>query len=888
MSDPIGSFSGLSSGVQWRDLVDQIMSIETSRRLVPLQNRRTLAQSRIDAWSKYQSLVTRFRDTARALRDSSAFAAFTVAGGTSTVSGRTLVTATAGAGANPGTHTVEVLGLARSNKLSGNIVASASTALAISGEFAVNGQKVTVAAGDTLAQVRDKVNALNAGTNATGVTASILTTGATQHRLILTADQTGARGVEVVDDAAGTLQALGVVDGTKSLHIGSSGGAESHYVPSATAAIATMLGVSWPPPATIEIGGRTITVDLSVDSLSAIAARIAAAGGNANVLTETVQGKTTHRLVTSDTVSASTTDGQRTLEVLGFVRSGRGAIAQQVQSENTYSDGSGTAATTATLLGDLRVAGNALGLVAGDTIAIQGTRGDGSAVSLSLTVGAGDTVQTLLTRINDATSGFGAGSRPASASVSGGKIVLTDGTSGDSQLALSLTATRAADGSVVNLGRQLTATVGRQREVTVGADAVARVDGVVIQRASNTFSDAIAGVTLSLQQAEAGTTTTLTFGRDVPGIGQRLKDVATAYNDLVKFRAEQQKEQSPLRNNSTLRGSISSFTDQLLSDVSGLTGSFKRAGVAGLALQADGSLTLDETVLGSTLTNNFADVVTLFTTGATSTNSSLSYFTSTPKSKPGTYAVDITQAATVATTTGTGFSGTYVDDGTADTLTITDASSGITGNISLDNGDTIDTIVTKLNTLFTTSRMSLQASKSGNELVLTGTRHGSAASFTVAYTAGGADGSAQLGIAAATYAGLDVAGTIGGLAATGSGQVLTGASGGLTEGLSLNYTDTATGAVGSVNFTLGISGMLANAAEAVIDPNGGIEAQTEALEASMRELQTRADTVQQSLDRRRQLLVRQFVEMERAISRIQAQGTSISSFITSLQAAAQS
>jgi flagellar hook-associated protein 2 len=887
MSDPIGSFSGLSSGVQWRDLVDQIMSIETQRRLRPVQDRRTLAQSRVDAWGRYQSLVTKFRDSSRALRDNSAFASFSVSGGTSAASGRTLVTATAGAGANPGTHSVEVLGLARANKLSGSIVASTSTALGVSGEFAVNGQAVTVVAGDTLAQVRDKVNALNAGGNATGVTASILTTGSTQHRLILSADQTGARGIELVDDAAGTLQALGVVDGTKSLFIGSSGGAESNHVSSATAAVATMLGVSGPPPSTIVIGGRAIAVDLTVDSLSVIAARIAAAGGNASVLTETQQGKTTHRLVTSDTVTATTIDGQRTLEVLGFVRAGRGSVAQEVQSENTYTDAGGGNAVAATLLSDLRVSGNALGLVAGDTIAIQGKRGDGSAVSTSLTIGATDTLQTLVTRINDATMGFGAGTRPATASIVGGRIVLTDGTAGDSQLALSLTATRVADGSVVNLGRQLTSTIGRQREVATGADALARVDGVVVQRNTNTFSDAIAGVTLSLQQAEVGTTTTLTLNRDVPSIAQRLKDVATAYNELFKFRAEQQKEKSPLRNNATLRGTLGSLTDQLLNDVSGLTGSFKRAGMAGLSLQSDGTLKLDEAVLGAALTNRFADVLSLFTTGATSTNSALSFFTSSPKSQPGAYAVDITQAAAVASTTGTGFSGTYVDDGIADTLSITDASSGISGNISLANGDTIDTIVTKLNTLFATSRMSLQASKSGNELVLSGTRHGAAASFTVAYTAGGTDGTTQLGMTAATYAGLDVTGTIGGLVAVGSGQVLTGGQGGATEGLSLNYTGTALGAVGSVNFTLGVSGMLSNAAESIVDPNGGIQAQTEALDTSMRELQTRADTVQQSLDRRRQQLVKQFVEMERAISRIQAQGTSLSSFITSLQPARQ-
>lgn len=887
MSDPIGSFSGLSSGIQWRDMVDQIMALDKQRRLDPITARQTLAKSRQDAWSTYQGLVTKFRDAARAVRDSASFAQFSVSGGTSAASGRTLVTASASAGAAPGTYAVEVLDLARANKLSGAIVSSASTPLGVSGEFAVNGQKVTVAATDTLAMVRDKINALNAGANATGVTASVLSTGSTQHRLVLTADNTGERGIELIDDSAGTLNTLGIVDSTKTLNVGSDGGAQSYRVSSAVAAVATMLGVSFPPPSTIEIGGRVITVDLSVDSLSSIAAKIMAAGGNATVVSETAGGKTDHRLVTSDTVSASTADGQRTLEILGFMKNSRSGEGQVVTSENTYQGPGGVNATAATLLTALQVGGNALGIVAGDTITIGGKRGDGSAVSVSLTVGASDTLQTLVNKINDATSGFGAGARAATASIANGKLVLTDGTVGDSQLALSLTGTRAVDGSTINLGRQLTSTVGRQREVVRGTDAQVRVDGVVVQRRSNTITDALGGITLNLQQAEVGTTTSLTVERDVAAITKQLGDVASAYNDLLKFRTEQSKDNAPLLRNATLRGSIASFTNQLLSDVSGLTGSLKRAGNAGLSLQSDGTLKLDANALKTALETGFADVVNLFSTGATSTNGSLSYFVSTAKSIPGTYAVDITAAATVPAVSGSGFSGTYADDGTADTLTITDSTSGTSGSISLANGDTIDTIVTKLNTLFTTSKMAVTASKNGNDLVLTGSRYGSGATFTVAYTAGGTDGTAQLGIAAATIAGTDVAGTIGGLAATGSGQVLTGNQGGLTEGLALTWTGTATGAVGSVNFTLGVAGMLGNAADLVLDPNGGIEAQHDALDANITDLKTRADTVQQSLDRRRAALVKQFVEMERAISKINSQATSLTSFINSFQQSSQ-
>jgi flagellar hook-associated protein 2 len=180
--------------------------------------------------------------------------------------------------------------------------------------------------------------------------------------------------------------------------------------------------------------------------------------------------------------------------------------------------------------------------------------------------------------------------------------------------------------------------------------------------------------------------------------------------------------------------------------------------------------------------------------------------------------------------------------------------------------------------------MQLSASNVGGQVVITGSRYGSAASFTTAYTPGGADGTAQLGIAANTYAGTDVAGTIGGLAATGAGLILTGAAGGPTEGLGITYSGTAIGAVGEFTFTLGVSGMLYNAADVIGRPGGVITSQNEVIERTINDIKGRADTVQQSLDRRRQALIRQFVEMERAISQIQAQGGAITNFLSQLQA----
>ncbi len=881
MSNPIGSVSGLSSGIQWRDLVDQIMQLETQRRLDPLTTAKSLEQSRSDAWGSWQSLATKFRDATSAVRDATAFAQFKTSGGISDTTSRTLLTASASTSAAPGTFGVEVLDLARANKLSGGIQASATATLGITGEFAVNGKNVSVTASDTLSTLRDRINSLNSGANPTGITASVLSTGGNQHRLVLTATRTGAAGIELVDDAAGTLQSLGFTDATRTLNLDAAGGAQTFKVSSATAAVAAMLGVTMPAPSTITIGGRTISVDLTVDSLSSIAAKIAAAGGVASVTPETADGVTGFRLTTNDTVSASTADGQRTLDVLGFIKSGRSGVAQVLKSDNTFTDASDATATATTLLTDLKVGGNALAIVAGDTFTLQGARGDGTTVNLSFVVGAGDTLQTLVTKLNDVTSGYGAGSRTAAASIVGGQLVMNDNTAGDSQLSLSMSVSQLV-GGVVALGKVTAATIGRQREVIAGSDARVAVDGVVIRRSSNTISDALAGVTLNLQQAEVGTVTTLTIARDDDAVVKSVGEVATAYNALLKFRADQAKVGAALFNSPTLRASMATLTNSLLSPVIGAPSSYSRASIAGLSLQKDGTLLLDASAFKTALATNIIDVTTLFASSGSASNSTVSFYSSTDKTVPGSYGVDITAAATTPTVSGAGFSGTYADDGTPDTMTVTDSSTGKTTSVQLANGDTIAMIVARLNAAFSSDKQTITASKNGNDLVLTGAQYGSSSTITTAFTAGGTDGTAQLGIAAGTVTGGNVAGTIGGLLATGSGQVLSGVAAGPTEGLSLRYSGSTLGNQGTISFVLGVSGALYNAADLIARAGGTVSTQQEGLTKRVADLQTRADTVTQALERRRTALTAQFIAMEVALSRIQAQGSAITNYLSAL------
>jgi flagellar hook-associated protein 2 len=113
---------------------------------------------------------------------------------------------------------------------------------------------------------------------------------------------------------------------------------------------------------------------------------------------------------------------------------------------------------------------------------------------------------------------------------------------------------------------------------------------------------------------------------------------------------------------------------------------------------------------------------------------------------------------------------------------------------------------------------------------------------------------------------------------------LTGGTGFDTEGLVVKYSGTATGDMGTVTFMQGAAGALFIAADAIArSGDGAVATQQDSIQRTITSLTTRADTVQQILDRRKELLVNQFTAMEAAIAKIQTQGAAITNFVKSLQ-----
>ncbi|MBL0938554.1 MAG: flagellar filament capping protein FliD [Gemmatimonadaceae bacterium] len=597
MTTPL-NFGGLSSGVQWNDIVDTTIKALEARSVTPITDRITLRNKQKEAWTKLQTLVETLNTAALGVRRAG-FGGYAATVPTSPTSGRSLLTAAASSSATPGRYRVEVVQLADTAKVAGASVADTSAARNLSGTFAVNGTNIAIDAADSLAGIRDKINAAN-----TGVTASIVSEGGTAGRLVLTGNTPGATGISVTDGTGALGRELGFLD------------SRSKPVSSATMSAAAALGLAvYPPPATIRVGNVTVSADLENESIATIAAKINAAGGSASVEQEQYGDETRYRLVTDGNVSAVGGDAnsQAVIDALGMAAGSYGSIRHTVQSA-AFTDGADAAVTSATSLTALKVNGASASLVAGDAINIRGTRGDGTSVTYGMVIQPGDTMQTLLDRLNDETSGFGSGTRTATASLGpDGRIRLSDDTGGASRLTLSMSVTRA-DGSTGTLGTTSTSVVGRSREVQQGRDAIIRVDGQEYTRTSNTIADAINGVTLNLQTAEPGSFIDIEVARDEKAAVDAAKKLADGYNAIKDFFDEQRQPDAPLYSDGSLRRVMNTFTEALRTQTPA-NGTYTSATLAGLVLDRNGKLTFNEDVFKKAYADKPKEIEALFGTG---------------------------------------------------------------------------------------------------------------------------------------------------------------------------------------------------------------------------------------------------------------------------------
>jgi flagellar hook-associated protein 2 len=202
--------------------------------------------------------------------------------------------------------------------------------------------------------------------------------------------------------------------------------------------------------------------------------------------------------------------------------------------------------------------------------------------------------------------------------------IVNDGSGTPYRLALSSDATGAnqslkistsgGDGTINTLlAYDPTAAAGAGQNLTQSAaaqNAVFEVNGISISKTSNTVTDAIQGVTLTLSKELS--TATLTVARDTDAVKDKVSGFVKAYNDLYSAmkNSSAYKSKSALEGDATLRSLQSKMHAIADSVVSG--GALTKHSDVGLSFQKDGTLSLDSAALDSAMSTRFSDVASLF------------------------------------------------------------------------------------------------------------------------------------------------------------------------------------------------------------------------------------------------------------------------------------
>lgn len=462
--------------------------------------------------------------------------------------------------------------------------------------------------------------------------------------------------------------------------------------------------------------------------------------------------------------------------------------------------------------------------------------------------------------------------------------VVTEGTGQDTRHRLLIEGTEGIyvdDNSILETLGVLRGEVSN--EIAQGRDAEVKIDGITVTRATNTIEGVIEGVTLNLLAADPDTTITLSVDRHHGAAEEKIKAFVSAYNAVASFISNQshydeetKKAGGVLFGDGTLASVRGNLSGLVLQEITGVDPDFSRMALVGISLNREGLLTIDQATLSENLKNNFEDVVSLFSARGSTEGEHLSFVTHGSSTQPGTYEVDITQAATRAQAVGEPLS-----EGLDKDVTVAIQIGGAQTSISLTEGMTVSEIVDSVNARLVEAGMAASASEGeSNNLVITQDNYGSSARFVIQVI----DGEGDLGVADGLYQGLDVAGTINGEEAVGAGRRLTGAADSSVAGLAVRYTGDEAMEAGTVTFTAGMAELFSRTLSGITDPRDGyLTFKQESLRSTVETLDSRKEEMTVRIDRKMEMMINRFVIMESALQQLESQSRWLEGQLSSLR-----
>jgi flagellar hook-associated protein 2 len=185
-------------------------------------------------------------------------------------------------------------------------------------------------------------------------------------------------------------------------------------------------------------------------------------------------------------------------------------------------------------------------------------------------------------------------------------------------------------------------------ESVQGVDAVFKINGVQISRGSNTISDVIDGLTLTLN-GKTDDPVTVTVSADTDTIKSALNDFITAYNDvnsLIQAQFSYDEETGSagvLSGDATLRQIQSSLQSLVVRGITDADGNRYSLATIGVSIDKySGELSLDEDKMATAIESDSSLLFNLFLARGAASDSRVSYAGSTDSTTEGVYSINIT------------------------------------------------------------------------------------------------------------------------------------------------------------------------------------------------------------------------------------------------------
>ncbi len=523
--------------------------------------------------------------------------------------------------------------------------------------------------------------------------------------------------------------------------------------------------------------------------------------------------------------------------------------------------------------------------------------------ALNITVEATDSLEDIAEKINAGESGVQA----SVMKVDGQFQLMLSSPSGEDN-AMQIT---ASDPSLS--GFEFTQGNAAALETQQASDAILKVNGLTVNRQSNTIDDVIEGFNFTVNKAAVGETVNFSVDVDKGTAEQAVRDFVEAYNtfmttanNLTGYSRDEDNKivRGDLSGDGTAKTLINRLRQLVGSEVTGVESGFTALTNLGIRTERDGSLSINEDEFSKAFSKHFDLVGDLFAMKTSSGNGfvDVGMGTRVGNAVPGEYNVEITQDPAKGKLVGEAIASTLFDtplDTKDGSYSFRIKMNGTQSNDITLNGiynspeelrDALQSLINgdeKLQGI--NAAVDVEYDQSTGQFSFTSREYGKNSKVSFLNQSAAMDSLGfGTGSTVTATAGRDVAGTINGEAGFGAGEVLLPPLGSDAYGLNLSVRPgaAAEGAF-TIGFSKGVGGELGTLIDRFLSKEGAIFNREENLNDQLDKVAEDREGLDRRMEKYQARISAQFLAMEKIIGSLNATGDSLEGLLDRLPFTAQ-